>query len=88
MIERQEIAGMIEHWLGTPVDGYLGSGYGFPGKDLLHQPLQGGADIIIAKIKRDIPALSQADVNLYAVDNGVDKIQFFIDINSDVQVAI
>lgn len=63
---------MVSHWLGCPVNGYLGSGYGSEVKSLLLTPMASGlADDLIAKAREDVPLLSQAApgaVNVYAYD--------------------
>lgn len=67
---------MLTHWIGTPVNGYLGSGYGSELKALIQTPMAAGlADGIIAKARQDIPLLLTAApdaVNVYAEDRGMD----------------
>ncbi|MDF0506518.1 hypothetical protein POK33_37835 [Burkholderia cenocepacia] len=76
--------GMVSHWLETPVNGYLGSGYGNNVRDMLQSPQRtGGADAVLNKLKKDVPllgALPRSAVNMYAVDTGPDKRRYFIEV--------
>lgn len=67
---------MLTHWIGTPVNGYLGSDYGSELKALIQTPMAAGlADGIIAKARQDIPLLLTAApdaLNIYAEDRGMD----------------
>lgn len=79
----EEILGMVRHWLSTHPGSYLGSSYGFPGKDLLQQPLSGGADIIIAKMLEDIPVLRGVErgaISLEMEQTGIDTTRLLINI--------
>lgn len=73
---------MVQHWLGCPVNGYLGSDYGSDVKSLLHTPQASGlADGLIAKCRQDVPmvgALAPDAVNVYAqtVDMDVKRLHF------------
>lgn len=88
LLTSQDIEKMIRHWLSTPIDTYLGSDYGFDKSILLFTPLtMNRADELIAKIKRDIPALSVFPINLYSVPIPPDKVQIFIQIG-DLTVEI
>lgn len=59
-MDAQTIVGMIEHWLNTPVNGYFGQSYGADINSMLLQDLSSAnADELIAKLKRDIPILTQ-----------------------------
>lgn len=63
---------MVRHWLNTPPNGYLGSGYGSDLKQLLQNPMSSAiADAFIAKLRDDIPAvgaLGEGMVNIYVDD--------------------
>jgi hypothetical protein len=80
-----DIQSMVSHWLATPLNGYLGSGYGQTVTDLLQTPLRGGlADSVLAKLRADVPilgALPRGAINMYATDEGPDKKRLFIDVN-------
>lgn len=69
VVDSQELTGMAEHWLGTPPNGYLGSGYGSEVKALLQQPNSSGVgDQFVDKMAEDIPligALPAGAVNVY-----------------------
>lgn len=71
-ITSRDLSDMVGHWLGTPVNGYLGSGYGSEVKSLLQTPMGAGlADDLIGKAREDIPLLTRAapgSVNVYAYD--------------------
>lgn len=71
-ITARDLSGMAEHWLRTPVNGYLGSSYGSEVKALLHTPMAAGlADGVLAKLRQDVPLIQAApagSVNLYAQD--------------------
>lgn len=67
---------MASHWLGCPPNGYLGSRYGAPVKDMLQTPLQSGAaDDLITKFQSDVPLAKRAPsgaINVYAYAEGND----------------
>jgi hypothetical protein len=57
-ITAHDVYEMVEHWLGTPPNGYLGAGYGSDIKALLQTALNSGLmDDFIAKMLFDIPLL-------------------------------
>lgn len=76
-ITSRDVAGMVEHWLRCPPNGYLGSGYGSDVKALLHTPMASGlADDLIAKARQDVPMLRLSPdgmVNVYAFDEDMDR---------------
>jgi len=84
-ISSTDIQSMVSHWLATPLNGYLGSGYGQTVTDLLQTPLRAGlADAVIAKLRADVPilgALPRGAINLYSEPDGVDKLRIYIDVN-------
>ena len=84
-ISAADIQSMVSHWLATPLNGYLGSGYGQTVTDLLQTPLRAGlADSVITKLRADVPILSSLSrnaINLYSVPEGVDKLRIFINVN-------
>lgn len=75
---------MVRHWLGTPPNGYLGSGYGADVMSLLQQAmLTMNADAFIAKMREDLPiigALPSSAVNLYFEDRGNDSKVLLIEV--------
>ncbi|SER36012.1 MULTISPECIES: hypothetical protein [Pseudomonas] len=79
-----DVADMIRHWLSTPVDGYLGSGYGSNLKDLLQQPLNTAlADAFLAKLTEDVPILAKfppGQLNLWAENVGKETLRIVIDL--------
>ena len=82
-ITGNDLQGMISHWLSTPPNGYLGSSYGAPLKDMLQTPMKTGlADSLLAKLRMDVPlagALPSSALNMFYVDNGPDKRNLFIE---------
>jgi hypothetical protein len=87
-ISKNDLVGMIQHWLATPPNGYLGSGYGADLKALLQSPMTTGiADSLLAKMRVDIPlvaALPSSSLNIYAVDDGPDKRTIYIDVAGEM----
>lgn len=77
MITTQKIVDMIEHWLRTPPNAYLGSEYGAPLNELLLNPLSTNvADSFIEKLRKDIPALNQLSgehFGIYSTTSGFEK---------------
>lgn len=71
-----EVQDMVLHWLKTPPNGYLGSGYGADLMALLQRPMaEGIGDAFIDKMIADIPvlgALPAGAVNIYYEDSGND----------------
>jgi hypothetical protein len=84
MINGVDVQNFISHWLRTPVNGYLGSGYGQDIKVLLQQPLAtGSADAVIEKLHEDITVLDSLpanSTNIYQIDNGVDRLEIVIEV--------
>ena len=68
VVNADEVVDMVRHWLYTPPNRYFGSDYGSELKSLLQKPmLSNEAEILIQKIKKDIPILEAIpnSVNLY-----------------------
>lgn len=90
-INEQDVLQMVNHWLHTPVNSYLGSDYGFDKHQLLFQPLDmHNADLMIAKLRKDVPVLNilpQDTINLFALPIGPDKLQIFLQIG-DLSIQI
>jgi hypothetical protein len=77
-ITPQAIQLMVQHWLDTPENGYLGASYGQGGINALLQVphAAGRADAIIKKLMRDVPllaALPSGSVNIYSQATGIDR---------------
>jgi hypothetical protein len=79
-----DIQAAVSHWLHTPPNSYLGSGYGAPLADLLMQPLASGiGDTLIAKLREDIPIIRTMDpsaIAMYSRDVGPDRVELFIEV--------
>lgn len=90
-ITQEEILSMVQHWLNTPVNSYLGSDYGFDKHALLFQPLtMAKADEMIAKLRKDVPVLSVLPVdaiNLYWFPIPPSDVKIFLQIG-DLQLDI
>ncbi len=86
MIKETDIVAMIDHWLRTPQDSYLGSDYGNALKDILQSPQQSGlANEQIKKMIKDIPILAMFPrnmINIYSVKDGADKVHLIIEFGS------
>jgi hypothetical protein len=81
----KDIQDMVgEHWLRSPVNGYLGSSYGSDTKALLQRPeADGSADAYLNKLRLDVPviqALPPGSANLFAVTEYPDKMKIVIEI--------
>lgn len=87
-ITTSDLTEMIKHWLSTPVNGYLGSGYGADLRALLQTPMGNGlADALLAKMRVDIPlvaTLPASSLNIYSVPEGPDKLNIFIDVAGEM----
>lgn len=83
-ITSTDILEMVRHWLHTPINGYLGSGYGQDIKSLLQLPhSDSAADDYLEKLKNDVPilkALPEGSVNIYGVHTPPDRLDFVIEI--------
>lgn len=83
-ITGEDIAAMVEHWLGTPVNGYLGSGYGQDLPSLLQRPhAEGAADGFMQKMREDIPVLTALPgdaVSLYGTPSGIDRLDIVLEV--------
>ena len=79
-----EISGMLEHWLNTPTNGYLGSEYGQDIRSLLQRPsADGAAGEFLAKMAEDIPvltALPSDSVQMYGLPSGVDRLDIVLEV--------
>lgn len=79
-----DMQAMVSHWLNTPTNGYLGSGYGQDAKALLQRPLLDGApEAYLAKLRVDVPVLqvlAAGDLNLYAAETPPDRVDLVIDV--------
>lgn len=68
-VNGEEVQGMVGHWLGSPVNGYLGSGYGSDPLALIQKPMSAGlGDAFVQKMETDVPvigALQGGAVNVY-----------------------
>ena len=80
-----EISEMVDHWLHTPVNGYLGSDYGQDAKSLLQRPhMEGAANGFLRKLREDVPVLDAlpADaVALYGQPSGVDRLDIVLEVS-------
>lgn len=86
MIDSSAITGMVEHWLDTPVNGYVGSSYGADIASLLFAPLSDNrADAFLAKMKQDIPVLAMLNdeqLTIQAETQGFEVVMLYLRIGS------
>jgi len=79
-----ELEAMVEHWLKTPVCGYLGSGYGQDIRALLQKPQSDReANALIRKLKADLLILTSLPpdaINLYGTPDGVDSYRIVLEV--------
>ena len=79
---------MVRHWLSTPVNSYLGSGYGSDPQSLLQMPMMTGVgDAFIAKMVNDVPILQafpRGSLNIYFQEIGNDSKKLIIDISGSL----
>ena len=85
MITGSDITMMVNHWLRTPANSYLGSNYGSDIQSLLQRPLSDSslANEFIRKLINDVPLLKilpNNSINLYAKATSPDKLEFVLDI--------
>lgn len=73
----EELQGMVRHWLKSPAEGYLGSGYGSSPLELLQKPMTSGlGDAFVQKMENDIlllTSLPKGAVSVYFEDKGNDS---------------
>ncbi|MGL5224204.1 MAG: hypothetical protein ACRC8Q_02520 [Aeromonas sp.] len=83
-ITADDLEGMVEHWLGTPVDGYLGSDYGQSLTSILQLPhSDGAADDLLRKLREDIAitySLPPESVSLYSAPRDVDGLDIVLEV--------
>ena len=87
-IDSQEVQGMVSHWIGCPVNGYLGSGYGSDIPALLQKPLSTkDADLLLKKLRFDVPLIASAppgSVNVYSATRDIDKLDILIEVAGEI----
>lgn len=83
-ITGDDIQAMVRHWLETPVNGYLGSGYGSDANSLLQRAQsEGRADSFVRKLRGDVGVLEvlpSSAVTLYGTPEGVDTLRLTLDV--------
>lgn len=91
LINAENILLMIADWMETPVNSFFGSNYGCDlASLLLHEQTSDAADEFIAKMKRDLPVLSQLPPNMfsiYAVDEGFEQKILYLSVG-DVSINL
>ena len=73
-ITNQDLFRMVRHWLGTPENGYLGSGYG--GQNLALAALDGvlsdeSNSAFMRKIRADVPALANYSIGVVKLQSQI-----------------
>lgn len=71
----QDLADMVDDWLGCPPNGYLGQSYGSDVAAVLQTPMaSSAADDLIEKCRQDIPLAREAGpINVYVADLDLDR---------------
>lgn len=84
IFKTDDVKRMIEHWLNTPPNGYVGVTYGRNLTEFLFHPMdEDRADILLSWLKEDIPVLKNvSENNLMVVSEniGIDSKRFHIKI--------
>jgi len=84
MISSEDIVRMVQHWLSTPPNGYLGSPYGCDPYSLLQKPQSSSlADEFVDKMMTDLPILRQlprGTVNVFFQNVGKDSKRLLIQV--------
>ena len=79
-----DIKRMIEHWLATPPNGYVGVTYGRNPKELLNRPMDDDtADTLLQWMREDmsiLKSLPEGRLNVVATEVNFETKQFFIEI--------
>ena len=95
MISTAHIVAMIEHWLSTPPNSYLGSSYGAPLNELVLNRLSAPiGNAFIAKMKTDLPVLNQLSANelsLWSTTQGHETRIIYLklgEVNIDLNAAL
>ena len=71
----QDIVRMLEHWLATPPNGYVGVTYARNLTRILLKPLdEDSADLIMSWVKADLPVLKNLSDNDFYISRGVQGI--------------
>lgn len=81
-----DIESMINHWISTPENGYLGSSYGYRSQLLQSTkspPNKEATNELITKVKIDIPLLADADIHISWRENS-DEICFTINAHTSI----
>lgn len=80
----EDIKRMIEHWLATPPNGYIGVSYGRNPRELLNKPMdEDTADTLLLWMREDMPILKQLsdnDLRVAHEDVNFETKQFYIQI--------
>lgn len=92
MIDYTKIMAMIEHWLQSEVNGYLGSDYGPDWNSLFLGPLSAPfANTFIEKMKSDIPILKQLSpdqLQLWSQDEGFETKVIYLRVANQVAINL
>jgi len=92
IFDADDIKGMIEHWMRTPPNGYIGVSYGRNPRELLNRPMDEDiADTYLSWMREDIPVLKQlssGDLSIVSENVGHDRKNFFISIGNTILIPI
>ncbi|ENV14750.1 hypothetical protein WCE14_08970 [Acinetobacter schindleri] len=88
IFKTEDLKRMIEHWLNTPPNGYIGVSYGRNPKELINRPMDDDtADLLLSWMREDIPVLKQLDDNdlsIVSEELNFETKQFYIQIGQIV----
>lgn len=85
-MDASTIRNMINHWLGTPPNGYFGQGYGSDTRSLLLRELSANsADQLLAQLRQQIPILNQLNddqLSIHEETSGFDTKRIYLSIGN------
>lgn len=83
-ITGNDIQNMVTHWIHTPENGYLGSGYGQNLKSILQKPMMdSAADEQLKKMRDDVAIvnlLPEQSANIYSLQTDPDRLDLIIEV--------
>lgn len=84
MIDTKKVITMIEHWIMTRPNGYIGSNYGAPLQELLLKSQSTNvANDFITKMKQDLPLLKTLDdsqFSIFSENVGFERKQIYLSV--------
>ena len=88
----KDVERILNHWLATPPNGYIGVRYGRNFKEILLKPMnEDTADTILQWMREDIPlfkSLSSDQLSIVSQEIDIDKKQYFVQVAGRIRVPI